>query len=45
MRTAPSGHERASTASRASTRVSCMEPPPRSSTTPWESVVELIAAR
>ena len=45
MRTAPSGHERASTASRSRTRVSCIEPPPRSSTTPSDNVVELTAAR
>ncbi len=45
MRTAPSGHERASTASRSPTRVSCIEPPPRSSTTPSDSVVEFTAAR
>ena len=45
MRTAPSGHERTSAASRSSTRVSCIEPPPRSSTTPSDSVVELTAAR
>ena len=34
IRTAPSGHERGSTAMRPSTRVSCIEPPPMSSTTP-----------
>ena len=45
MRTAPSGHERMSTALRSSTRVSCIEPPPRSSATPSVSVVELTAAR
>ena len=45
IRTAPSGQERPSIAARSSTRVSCIEPPPRSSTTPWESVVVLTAAR
>ena len=46
MRTAPSGHERASVAQRGRRRAtSCIEPPPRSSTTPSASVVELTAAR
>ena len=45
MRTAPSGHESSSRASRRWTCTSCIEPPPMSSITPSASVVELTAAR